>query len=455
MSDVRVRFAPSPTGRLHIGNARIALVNYIFSYQNNGDFILRIDDTDLQRSREIYIQNIMDDLKWLGITFTEGPYFQSERIKIYRDYAYELVEKGDAYFCFCSEEDIRKEKQEAKKRSIPYRYSGKCRHLSKEEIQENLNKKLPYVVRFKTRGQRIEFNDGVFGKMNFSDLDFGDFVILRSNGFPTYNFSSAIDDALFDITHVIRGEDHLSNTPKQILILNSIDRDIPEFFHLPIVLDKERKKLSKREEHLSINHLKEDGILPQALCNFMVLLGWHCKSEIVTTDELIEKYDIYRVGRSGAVCDFSKLRWLNKKFMRMLDDESFIDSFSRYLNRDLNEREGRLALCLRDETNDLKQLNELIELILKGNVFPAEKTEKNKDIVRKFIDFLPYFKGGEKELKQGINGFLESNSFSKRAFYSLLRYILIGSEEGVSILKLILCPGKEEIITRLNMWMKL
>ena len=452
MSDVRVRFAPSPTGLLHIGNARIALVNYIFSRQRNGDFILRIDDTDLQRSKKAYIQNIMDDLEWLGITFTEGPYFQSERIKIYRDYAYKLVEKGDAYLCFCSEEEIKKEKEEAKKKGFPYRYSGKCRHLSKEEIKKNLNEGLPYVIRFKTRGEKIEFNDGVFGKMNFNDRDFGDFVILRSNGLPTYNFSSAIDDALLNITHVIRGEDHLSNTPKQILILNSVARNMPEFLHLPTVLDEERKKLSKREECFSIRHLKENGILPQALCNFMVLLGWHCKSEIFTIDELIEKYNIYKVGRSGAVCDFKKLKWLNKRFMRTLGDERFIDSLFRYLNRDLNERERKLALCLRDETEDLKQLNELMEIIVKGDVFPAEKTEKNKDVVKKFMDFLLHFKG--EKLKQELNGFLESNSFNKRDFYTLLRYILTGKEEGISILKLILCLGKEEIINRLNMWIE-
>jgi glutamyl-tRNA synthetase/nondiscriminating glutamyl-tRNA synthetase len=452
MSKTRVRFAPSPTGRLHIGNARIALVNYIFSYQNNGDFILRIDDTDIERNKEIYIQGITDSLKWLGITFTEGPYFQSRRLKIYRDYAYYLIDKKNAYFCFCSEEDIRKEKQEAKKKNIPYRYSGKCRHLSKRETEENLNKKLAYVIRFKTTGQRIEFNDGIFGKMSFYDSEFGDFIILRSNGFPTYNFSSAIDDALFNITHVIRGEDHLSNTPKQILILNSIDRNVPKFFHLPIILDRERRKLSKREEHLSIDYLKKMGILPQAVCNFMALLGWHCKREVLNMDELIKNYNIYKVGKSGAVCDFDKLKWLNKKFMRILDSDIFIDSFSYYLNRNLNEREKRLALCLRDETNDLKQLNELIEIILKGNIFPAEKTKKNKNIVEKFIDFLSRFKG-EGELKQWINGFLESSFFTKKDFYTLLRYILIGSEEGISISKLIFCLSKDEIIKRLNMWM--
>jgi glutamyl/glutaminyl-tRNA synthetase len=184
----------------------------------------------------------------------------------------------------------------------------------------------------------------------------------------------------------------------------------------------------------------------------MALLGWHCKREVLNMDELIKNYNIYKVGKSGAVCDFDKLKWLNKKFMRILDSDIFIDSFSYYLNRNLNEREKRLALCLRDETNDLKQLNELIEIILKGNIFPAEKTKKNKNIVEKFIDFLSRFKG-EGELKQWINGFLESSFFTKKDFYTLLRYILIGSEEGISISKLIFCLSKDEIIKRLNMWM--
>ncbi|HEV09646.1 MAG TPA: glutamate--tRNA ligase, partial [Sulfurihydrogenibium azorense] len=260
----RVRFAPSPTGYLHLGNARTALFNYLFAKHEGATFILRIEDTDLERSKKEYEEMLIQDLKWMGLEWDEGPdkggpygpYRQSERLDIYHQYAKKLLETGHAYFCYCTEEELEKEREKAIAEGKPYRYSGKCRNLTQQEREQLEAKGLKPVIRFKVPDKTVVFEDIIRGHVEIDTKEFGDFVIVRQDGMPVYNFVVVIDDALMKITHVIRGEDHLSNTPKQIVIYEALGFDIPQFAHLPIILGEDRTKLSKRHGAVSVRALK-------------------------------------------------------------------------------------------------------------------------------------------------------------------------------------------------------
>ncbi|MBC7195509.1 MAG: glutamate--tRNA ligase, partial [Caldisericia bacterium] len=274
MENVRVRFAPSPTGLLHIGSVRTAFINYLFVKKVNGTFILRIEDTDILRSTKESIEAILNGLRWLNINWDEGPYFQSERKEIYKNYLNILVNKGFAYPCFCKREEIEKEKEEAQKRGEIYKYSGKCRTLSFEEREKRIKNNEEYVYRFKVESGITKFYDLIKGEIEFNNDTLDDFIILRSDGMPVYNFSCVVDDIEMKITHVIRGEDHLSNTHKQILIYNALDKKVPFFGHLPLILGKDREKLSKRHGSVSIEEFMKEGFLPQAILNYIFLIGF-------------------------------------------------------------------------------------------------------------------------------------------------------------------------------------
>ncbi|MCC7431679.1 glutamate--tRNA ligase [bacterium] len=340
---VRVRFAPSPTGHLHVGNARAAILNYLFAKHHNGTMILRIEDTDAQRSTEESIQTIVEDLNWLGLKWEEGPlkggkfgpYKQSERYEIYRNYADKLLEKGLAYRCFCSEEEIEKEREKAEQQGIPYKYSGKCGKISKEKIDENIAKGLSFVVRFKVGSQIISFKDLIMEEVSFQSETIGDFVIIRSDGSPIYNFCCVIDDNLMEISHVIRGDGHLANTPKQILIYKAFGWEIPNFAHTPMILDENRKKLSKRKGATSVDEFKNEGYLPHALINFLSLLSWSSPSgdEILSIERLIKEFDFSRMNKSGAVFDPVKLNWMNGVYIKELDSVKYFELLKPYLTK--------------------------------------------------------------------------------------------------------------------------
>lgn len=289
------RFAPSPTGYLHLGNARTAIFSYLFARHNKGKFILRVEDTDLERSTKEYEEMLIEDLKWLGLEWDEF-YRQSDRFHIYREYAQKLVDLGYAYECFCSPEELELEREKAKQEGIPYRYSGKCRALTKEEVQAFKKEGRPYTIRFRVPdGETIVFQDLVKGHISINVDDFGDFVIVRSDGTPTYNFVVVVDDALMGVTHVVRGEDHIPNTPKQILIYRALGFEIPQFAHLPVILGEDRSKLSKRHGAVSVRNYREEGYLPQALFNYLCLLGWSPREEgkeIFSKEELIDVFDL-------------------------------------------------------------------------------------------------------------------------------------------------------------------
>ena len=317
---MKVRFAPSPTGNLHIGSVRTALFNWIFAKRYQAQFVLRIEDTDQTRSEKVYEENIFEGLKWLGLDMDEGPdlntnnrlFRQSERIEsgLYNSYVTQLIDAKKAYYCFETEAELEQERDDAKRRGVPYMYSGKSRDLSEEDVQKRLADGQPYAVRFHiSETEPIVFQDQIRGEISFDPTLISDFVIYKSDGSPSYNFAVVVDDCDMGITHVIRGEDHISNTPKQILLYHALNKPVPTFAHLPIILGKDKSKLSKRDGAMAVTDYQKIGYLPEALINYLSLLGWSPPNgkEILNQDELIALFDVERISKSGAVFDEKKI----------------------------------------------------------------------------------------------------------------------------------------------------
>ncbi len=346
---VRVRFAPSPTGSLHIGGLRTALYNYLFAKKNKGDFILRIEDTDRERLVEGGVENIISTLKRCGLEYDEGPnlkcqmsnvkcqikeeggfgpYIQSERLAIYKKYVEELLEKGAAYHCFCTAEELAREREEQKQAGLPTRYSGKCSGLIKSEVNRRIAEKMPYVVRLKVpeKGTTI-FNDLVYGKIEVENKNIDHQVLLKSDGFPTYHLANIVDDHLMEISHVIRGEEWLPSTPKHVLLYQAFGWELPQFAHLPLLLNPDRSKLSKRQGDVAVEDYLAKGYLPEAILNFVALLGWNPKGdqEIYSLDELIKYFDFDGINKSGAILNQEKLYWINGEYIRQKSSRELAD----------------------------------------------------------------------------------------------------------------------------------
>lgn len=332
---VRVRFAPSPTGPFHIGGARSALFNYLVAKHTGGKFVVRIEDTDRKRSTSESEENIKEALKWLGINWDEGidvggpdgPYRQTERLEIYKKYTENLLAEGKAYYCFCTPEELEAEKDEQLKKGETPVYSGKCSHLPKETVEQYLKEGRPYVIRIATpKNETLEVDDLVRGHVTFDSNKVGDFVIVKSDGIPVYNYCVVIDDALMHITHVIRAEEHLSNTPRQIVLYHALGFDVPKFAHVSLILGADKKKMSKRHGATSVQQYRDAGYLPDALVNFLGLLGWTPNSdqEIFSRDELIQQFTLDRVAKNPAVFDIEKLNWINFHYMKQLDADQLL-----------------------------------------------------------------------------------------------------------------------------------
>ena len=323
----RVRFAPSPTGMLHVGNARTALYNWLFARHNGGDFVLRVEDTDVERSEVRYETQLIEDLRWLGLDWQEGPqiggpyapYRQSERLDIYREHTDELLKAGKAYRCFCTAEELERERQLALSQHRTQVYSGKCKLLTPQESRARVDASEPFAVRLAVPDTPLRFYDIVRGDVEFLSDAVGDFILVRSSGIPVYNYVVTIDDALMKITHVIRGDDHISNTPRQVAIYQAFGWSLPQFAHLSTILGSDRERLSKRHGATSVASFREMGILPQALANYLALLGWGAEGgtrEEFTREELIAEFKLERVTPSPAVFDWDKLHWLNRQAIK-------------------------------------------------------------------------------------------------------------------------------------------
>jgi glutamyl-tRNA synthetase/nondiscriminating glutamyl-tRNA synthetase len=326
-SPVRVRFAPSPTGHLHVGNARTALFNWLFARQQGGVMVLRIEDTDVERSEARFEDQLIADLKWLGLDWDEGPdvggpyvpYRQSDRLKSYREHAERLLDEGKAYLCFCTEGDLQKERDQAMAAGGQPIYSGKCRSINPAEAKRRRTAGDPCAIRLRIPEHPIRFHDIVHGDVEFSNEVVSDPIILRSSGMPVYNYVVVIDDALMKITHVIRGDDHLSNTPKQVALYEALGWPVPEFAHLSTILGSDRERLSKRHGATSIANFRDMGVLPEALVNYLALLGWAPTGgtrEIFSSEELVKEFSLKRVTPSPAVFDMEKLYWLNRHYIK-------------------------------------------------------------------------------------------------------------------------------------------
>lgn len=476
MGEVRVRFPPSPTGKLHIGNARTALFNYLFARHNKGKFIFRIEDTDSARSKEEFVNDEIEALKWLGIDWDEGPdiggeygpYRQSERFSIYKEYVDKLLETGFAYYCFCSPEIVEEDRKLSIEKGEAPKYSGRCRNLSAEEVKRRLTNGENYSIRFKLPNDldSVPINDLIRGNINFPLKGLDDFIIVRSDGIPTYNFAVSIDDSLMRITHILRGEDHLfGNTPRQILIYRALGFDIPYFAHFPMILGTDRTKLSKRHGAFAITDYKALGFLPEALVNYMALLGWSPKMEreFFTIDELIEKFDLSGVGVSPAIFDYEKLKWFNSYYIRQKSGKELLN----YVKEEL-ETKGLLKLNPSIDTYEkvielskehftlLTDIAPYIENIYSSAGAQKEKLDSlNKEEVKilfpLFIQKLENISEWEPEII--LNLIRETGKELKikgKNLYLPFRVAITGLEEGPEIYLVIYLLGKDKVISILK-----
>jgi nondiscriminating glutamyl-tRNA synthetase len=344
---VRVRFAPSPTGYLHVGGARTAIFNWLFARRHSGKFVLRIEDTDVERNRPEYESSLFGDLRWLGLDWDEGPgaggpfspYRQSERLGVYRDHADRLIAAGKAYPCFCPDDLLEAKRQAALARGASPQYDGACRSLTAAEAADRRKSGAPETVRFKVPQGVVRFQDIIRGEVEMATEMVGDFVLIRSNGNPTYNFAAAIDDFEMGITHVLRGEEHLPNTLRQILIHESLGGARPRWGHLPLILADDRSKLSKRHGGSTVGELTDAGYLPEAVRNYLVLLGWSHpdEREIIDLDELIAVFTLDRVSRSAAIYDRDKLRWMNAQYIRRTGVDELFETADRFFPESIRE----------------------------------------------------------------------------------------------------------------------
>jgi len=393
MSDIRVRYAPSPTGHLHIGNARTALFNYLYARNQGGKFIIRIEDTDQKRNIEGGEQSQLHYLKWLGMEWDEsidvggeyGPYRQSERIAIYDEYTKQLFEKGLAYKCYCTEEELEADRAAQMERNETPKYSGRCRHLSEEDRAQFEKEGRKPSIRFKVPNDKVlRFDDMVKDEVSFESDGFGDFVIVKKDGIPTYNYAVVIDDHLMKISHVLRGDDHISNTPKQLLIYDAFGWEPPVFGHMTLIVNESRKKLSKRDESIIqfIEQYEELGYLPEALFNFIALLGWSPagEEEIFSKEEFIEKFDAERLSKSPALFDRQKLTWMNNQYMKKAEIDRVIDLALPHLIKAGKIKEDRTA----EEDTWVKSL---ISLFQEKMSYGAEIVEMSALFFQDELDF--------------------------------------------------------------------
>ncbi|MBL6722390.1 MAG: glutamate--tRNA ligase [Candidatus Margulisbacteria bacterium] len=384
----KLRFAPSPTGNLHIGSVRTAIFNWVWATSLGARLVLRIEDTDMVRSDAAYEQNIMDGLAWLGLAFDEGPhqpngamkYRQSERIQdqTYAPYISKLIDNGHAYYAFETDEELAAERQAAEDQGIPYVYSRKSLNYSPSDVAEKLAKGQPYVVRFKVpEKDTIVVKDAIRGDIAFESGLLSDFVIVKSDGVPTYNFAVVVDDADMGITHVVRGEDHIANTPKQLMIYAALGFDVPMFAHLPIILGPDRSKLSKRHGAKSVTEYKDEGFLPDALINYLSLLGWSPPQgqEFLSRTELCELFDMAKINKAGAVFDTVKLTWMNKHYLAKKTDDELLALVHPFVHPDLKQMDDldRKILSVRDNISTLADINQYLGVYSQGNHTVLEK----------------------------------------------------------------------------------
>lgn len=479
----RLRFAPSPTGLLHLGNARTAIFNYLFAKKNKGELVLRIEDTDVQRNTPEGEKDIMESLKWLGIEWQEGPdiggphgpYKQSERLAHYQNSLVKLIQNGRAYRCFCSAERLEGLRKDAETQKKPFQYDRHCRGLSEKESEE-LAKNKPFVVRLKIpEGRGVEFRDLIRGPIKFSAGMIDDFVISKGMNLPLYHLAVVVDDAEMEISHVIRGEDHLSNTPKHIFLQEALNVKTPQYAHLPLILDEHKKKLSKRAGNLDmfVSTLKNNnGFLSEAVFNGLALLGWNSKTEqeVFTREELISRFDLKNVQKSGAVFSADRLIWLNKQHMKNLPDEKISSEAKIFLDKELVENNPdkflRFISVEKTRISFFSEIGDLFRAIIDTPLLDphkiawkestANEAKKALNISAEGVEKLPDDDWASKEaLKSSILNIADQSGMGRAALLWPFRYCLSGREKSAGPDELAWILGKTETLKRLNNGIKL
>lgn len=478
-SGIRVRFPPSPTGFLHVGNARTALFNYLFAKKYGGRFVLRIEDTDAERSKKEFEEDILAGLRWLGIAWDEGvgaggphaPYHQSQRTEIYKKCLNRLIESGLAYYCFCSIEELEAQKNYFMSQGLPPKYSGKCAPIKKEVAEERTAKGEPHVIRLRVPGKKVVFNDLIKGKIEFDSGLLGDMPIAKDIDSPLYNFAVVVDDEEMKISHVIRGEDHISNTPKQIIIQEMLGFKTPIYAHLPLILGPDKSKLSKRHGAVSVIEYKKMGYLPSAMANFIAMLGWSPDSdrELFSLAELEKEFDIKKVNTAGAVFNIQKLDWFNAQYIKQMSDGELARLCLPYLTEaglmsektDIKWLEKIIALE-KDRLKKLSDIAQLVDFFFVLPDYPAELLVWEKSDKPRILASL---KTAQRELgnlpDERFNLFNIKNVFSQVAaqssngeVYWPIRVALSGKAASLGPLEIADTLGKEKTMERVVLAIK-
>jgi glutamyl-tRNA synthetase len=465
--EIRVRFAPSPTGYLHIGGARTALFNWLYSRNTRGRFILRIEDTDRTRSTDEYIDAILEGMKWLGLDWDEGPFRQTDRFDVYRNYADKLLKEGKAYYCYCSAEELEVRRKKAMIEGKPLKYDGRCRGL-KEPVPG-----IAPSVRFRMpqQGQTV-VDDLMRGKVVFENEQLDDLIILRSDGTPTYNLTVVVDDVDMRITHIIRGDDHLNNTPKQIQLYQAFGYAVPKFAHLPMILGADKTRLSKRHGATSVMAYYEMGYLPEALVNYLVRLGWsYGDQEVFTRDELIRHFSFEHVGKAAAVFNPEKLLWMNSQYMMSSSPEKLAELVMPFLvkeqiiSKDQVLDKAWLAKAvqtLQERAKTLVELASSLRYYISGDVVFNDKAkekflnEKSRELLKELKDGVSSISEFSKpEIENLFKSLVEKHGVKLGALAQPMRVAMTGGTESPGIYEVLEVLGKEKVLARLEKAIKM
>jgi glutamyl-tRNA synthetase len=459
---VRSRFAPSPTGNLHIGGARTALFNYLYSKHHGGVFVLRIEDTDIERSRDAYVDDILGGLSWLGLAWDEGPFYQKDRTDLYQEHAQRLLKEGLAYKCYCSAEMLEEKRKAALKEGGKPHYDRTCRDL---KADDPANGGKPYVIRFRTPATgEVAFTDLIRGTITFKCEELDDLIILRTDNTPTYNFTVVIDDALMGITHIVRGDDHINNTPRQIVIYEALKFPVPHFAHVPLIHGKDKTRLSKRHGATSLLEYRNDGFLPEAVMNYLARLGWaHGDQEIFSRQELIETFDLPAVGKSPSVFDMDKLTWLNAHYLKTLPEEDIADRLLPFLEKlgiqaAGDARLAKIVINLRERAKTLKEMAQMSEYFFRDDhaLDDAARakflTAATKPILTDFAEALQGIVSmdDEERVKSELENLTKKYNVKPVAVIQPIRVALCGKTVSPGIFDVMAVLGKETVERRLK-----
>lgn len=472
MNKVRVRFAPSPTGYVHVGSLRTALYNYLFARHHGGDFIIRIEDTDQERLHEGAVENLLETLKWTGLDADEGPekggprgpYYQSERLALYREHIDQLIENGTAYPCFCSSERLDKIRAEQQENKQEIKYDGHCRHISKDEAAKRI-KNENYVVRMKVPadGETV-VNDLVRGEVRFQNTLIDDQILLKSDGFPTYHLANVVDDHHMGITHVIRGEEWLPSTPKHVLLYEFFGWDLPQFAHLPLLLNPDRSKLSKRQGDVAVEDYRSKGYLPQALVNFVALLGWHPAGdeEVFELEKLIKEFSLERVTKAGAVFNLEKLNWMNGVYLRNIAESEYLSLVCSKMETlgygARNETNEKIALGIRNSINTLQDVKNRAGLFFSDTIseYSADAREwlvkpESKPLFKSMINAITEVDEITMDsFKQIMKTAQQDSGLKGKDLWMPVRAAMTGLTEGPELPLVIEVLGKERMLAFLK-----